>query len=77
LQGVNFWLNRYRTTQSQTGNWAGALYTDVNAVIPTSAILAVTAVIVAGLFVWTVVSGRWRLSLIGTAVLVITALVVG
>ena len=77
LQAVNFWLNRYRTAQSQTGSWAGALYTDVNAVIPTSAILAVTAVIVAGLFVWTVFSGKWRLPLIGTAVLVITALVVG
>lgn len=77
LQAVTFWLNRYRTTQSQTGSWAGAMYTDVNAVIPTSAILAVTALIVAALFVWTVFSGQWRLPLVGTAVLVITALVVG
>ena len=52
LQGVNYWLARYRTLQSQDGSWAGALYTDVHAVIPTSAILAVTAVIVAILFVF-------------------------
>lgn len=77
LQAVTFWLNRYRTAQSQSGSWAGAMYTDVNAVIPTSAILAVTALIVAVLFVWTVFSGQWRLALVGTAVLAITGLVVG
>ncbi len=77
LQGVNYWLARYRTLQSQDGSWAGALYTDVHAVIPTSAILAVTAVIVAILFVVTILNGRWRIALVGTAVLVITSLVVG
>lgn len=77
LQAVTFWLNRYRTLQSQSGGWAGAMYTDVNAVIPTSAILAVTAALVAALFVWAAFTGRFRLPLVGTAVLVITALVVG
>ncbi|MDO5635167.1 MAG: UPF0182 family protein, partial [Micrococcus sp.] len=77
VQGVNFWMDRYRTLQSQSGGWAGALYTDVNAVIPTSAILAVTALIVAALFVVTIINGKWRLSIVGTAVLIITALVVG
>ncbi|WP_414601905.1 UPF0182 family protein [Micrococcus sp.] len=77
LQALTFWLNRYRTAQSQTGAWAGALYTDVNAVIPTSAILAVTALLVAGLFVWAAFTGRWRLPLVGAAVLVITSLVAG
>ena len=77
LQGVGFWLQRYRTLQSQDGEWAGAMYTDVNAVIPTEAILAVTALIVAGLFVFAALRGRWRPAIIGTAVLVITALVVG
>ncbi|WP_246858570.1 UPF0182 family protein [Citricoccus sp. SGAir0253] len=77
LQGGNYWLNRYRTLQSQDGNWAGALYTDVNAVIPTSTILAVAAVLVAILFVVTAFSGRWRLSLVGTAVLLVAAIVAG
>ncbi|WP_049829086.1 UPF0182 family protein [Arthrobacter sp. RIT-PI-e] len=76
LQGVNYWLDRYSTLLNQN-DWAGALYTDVNAVIPTKAILAVAAVIVAILFVVSAIIGRWRLPLIGTAVLVITALLAG
>ncbi len=35
LLGINFWLDRYTTVQSNSGRWAGALYTDVNAVVPT------------------------------------------
>ena len=51
LLGVNFWLDRYTTVQSASGRWAGALYTDVNAVVPTKAILAVAAGLVAILFI--------------------------
>ncbi len=76
LQGVNYWLDRYDTLLNQ-GTWAGALYTDVNAVIPTKAILAVAAIIVAVLFVASAFLGRWRLPLIGTAMLIITALLAG
>jgi uncharacterized protein len=77
LQAGNYWLDRYRTLQSQNGNWAGAMYTDVNAVIPTSTILAVAAALVAILFVVTAVTGKWRISLVGTAGLVIAAIVAG
>lgn len=77
LQGANYWLDRYATLQSQSGNWAGALYTDVHAVIPTSAILAIAAVLVAAIFIATIFTGRWRFPLIGTATLVIVAVVVG
>ncbi len=76
LQGVNYWLDRYDTLLNQD-TWAGALYTDVNAVIPTKAILAVAAVIVAVLFVASAFIGRWRLPLIGTAMLIVTALLAG
>ncbi|MFC3299863.1 UPF0182 family protein [Arthrobacter agilis] len=76
LQGVNYWVDRYDTLLNQ-GRWAGALYTDVNAVIPTKAILAVAAIIVAVLFVVSAFIGRWRLPLIGTAMLIITALLAG
>nr|WP_204536330.1 UPF0182 family protein [Arthrobacter tumbae] len=77
LQGVNYWLDRYSTVISSDGKWAGALYTDVNAVIPTKAILAAAAVIVAVLFIVSAVIGRWRLPVIGTAMLVITAILAG
>ncbi|GAA1133176.1 UPF0182 family protein [Citricoccus alkalitolerans] len=77
LQAGNYWLDRYRTLQSQNGNWAGAMYTDVNAVIPTSTILAVAAALVAILFIVTAITGKWRISLVGAAGLVIAAIVAG
>src|SRR5699024_9964785 len=43
LQGGRYWLKRYGTLQDQSGKWAGALYTDINAVIPTSTIFTLAA----------------------------------
>ena len=77
LQAANFWLDRYSTLQSTSGTWTGALYTDVNAVIPTKAILAAAALIVAILFVVASFIGRWRLPIIGTAMLLVVAVVAG
>ena len=77
LQGVNWWLNRYATVQDQGGNWAGAMYTDVNAVIPAQTILSVAAVLVALIFIVTAITKRWRLAIIGTAMLILTAIIGG
>ncbi|MEO5780216.1 MAG: UPF0182 family protein [Arthrobacter oryzae] len=77
LLGINFWMDRYAAVQNTSGRWAGALYTDVNAVIPTKSILAVAAVLVAVLFVVAAVIGKWRLPMIGTAMLVITSILAG
>ncbi|GAB4099858.1 UPF0182 family protein [Sinomonas halotolerans] len=77
LVAANFWLDRYSSLYGSGGRFSGALYTDVNAVIPTKAILAAAAVIVAVLFIVAAVVGRWRLPLIGTAMLVITAILAG
>ena len=79
LQGVSIWLDRYATvTDSNVNDMInGAAYTDVNATIPGRAILAGIAVFVAALFVVTAFIGRWRFPLVGTALLIIAALVVG
>jgi uncharacterized membrane protein (UPF0182 family) len=77
LLGLNFWLDRYTTLQNNGGYRAGAMFTDVHAVIPTKAILAVAAIIVAILFVVAAFMGKWKLPLIGTGMLVITAIVAG
>ncbi|MBT2554392.1 UPF0182 family protein [Arthrobacter sp. ISL-5] len=77
LLGVNFWLDRYAAVQNSGGRWAGALYTDVNAVIPTKAILAVAAILVAILYIVAAIIGKWRLPVIGTAMLVITSILAG
>ena len=77
LLGANFWLGRYGTLQDNGGYRAGAMFTDVNAVIPTKAILAAAAIIVAILFIVAAFLGKWKLPLIGTGMLVITAIVAG
>ncbi|WP_344224178.1 UPF0182 family protein [Kocuria atrinae] len=77
LQAVNFWLDRYSTLTSNSGKWTGALYTDVEAVIPTKGILAIAALLVAILFVVAGFIGRWKLPLIGAAMLVVVAVVAG
>lgn len=78
LLAANYWLGRYTTVQNpNVGRWAGALYTDVNAVVPTRSILAVAAAIVAVLFIVAAVIGKWRLPVIGTAMLIITSLLAG
>ncbi|MGN6743128.1 MAG: UPF0182 family membrane protein [Amnibacterium sp.] len=79
LQAVSLFLDQYMTLyDSSTGNLlTGAAYADANAVIPGRLILAVVALLVAALFVVTAFVGRWRLPLIGTALLVVSAVIVG
>lgn len=77
LTAAVLWLDRYNATQDQSGSWAGAMYSDVNSIIPVKAILAIAALLVAVLFVVTAINGNWRLPMIGTAVLVIASLVAG
>ena len=76
-QGVSFWLDRYNALTQTNGRWAGALYTDTHAHIPGLAILAGAAVIVALLFFFAAIAGRWRLPAIGVAGLLVVGLVIG
>jgi uncharacterized membrane protein (UPF0182 family) len=77
VQAASLWLDRYKTL-SETGDLiTGPGYTGVNAVIPGQAILAGIAAFVALLFFVTAVIGRWRFPLIGTALLLVSAIVVG
>ncbi|WP_431280216.1 UPF0182 family protein [Leifsonia poae] len=79
LQAVSIWLDRYATvTDSNVNDMInGAAYTDVNATIPGRAILAGSAIFVALLFLLTAFIGRWRFPIVGTALLIVTALVAG
>ncbi|GAA3915972.1 UPF0182 family protein [Microbacterium invictum] len=76
-QGVSLWLDRYKTLLSEGDRITGASYVDVNAIIPGLTILSIAAAIVAVLFFVTAVIGRWRFPLIGTALLIVTSLIVG
>ncbi|MFB9748906.1 UPF0182 family protein [Leifsonia shinshuensis] len=79
LQGISIWLDRYAAvTDSNVNDMInGAAYTDVNATIPARAVLAGIAVLVAIMFFATAFIGRWRFPLVGTALLIVAALVVG
>jgi uncharacterized membrane protein (UPF0182 family) len=79
LQGLSIWLDQYTTLASASAGYlqTGAGFTEANATIPGRAILAIAAGVVALLFVVTAVIGKWRLPVIGTALLLVSGLIVG
>jgi uncharacterized membrane protein (UPF0182 family) len=79
LQAVSIWLDQYTTLTSPSAGYlqTGAGYTEANATIPGRAILAGIAALVAILFIVTAVIKRWRLPIIGTALLLISGIVLG
>lgn len=77
VQGASLWLDRYKTLVEPGDRITGPGYTGVNAIIPGQTILAFAAVIVALAFFLTAAIGRWRVPLIGTAVLIVSAIVLG
>ena len=77
LQAVSIWLDQYATVFNATGLLTGASYTDVNATIPALQIVSAIAALVALLFLITAITGRWRLPIIGTALLIVSSLILG
>lgn len=77
LIAANYVLDRYSLLSKDGNDFAGAGYTDVNAVMPAKLILAIIAVIVAALFVWSAFRGDWRLPAIGIGLMVVSAIVIG
>jgi uncharacterized membrane protein (UPF0182 family) len=79
LQAVSIWLDQYATLISPSAGFlaTGAGYTEVNATIPAREILSGVAAVVAILFIVTAVIGRWRLPIIGTALLLVSGLIIG
>ena len=77
MQAVSLWLDQYATVTSNAGLITGASFTDVSAVIPAKGILAGISALVALLFLITAFTARWRIPLVGTALLVVSSLVLG
>lgn len=79
VQGTNLWLQQYATLVSPSGGFLsfGAGFTEVSATIPARAIMAGIAILVALLFLITAIIGRWRLAVIGTALYIVSGLVLG
>ncbi|GAA1684641.1 UPF0182 family protein [Microcella alkalica] len=79
LQAVSIWLDQYAALVQPSDGFlaAGAGYTEVFATIPGRQILAGIAALIAVLFIITAIIGRWRLSIVGTALLIISGILVG
>ena len=77
LQAASLWLDQYGTVTSTNSLFTGASYTDVNAVIPALQIMALISILVAVLFLVTAVIGQWRFSIMATALLVVSSVVLG
>lgn len=79
VQALDLWLQQYTALVSPSGGFLafGAGYTEVNATIPARAIMAGIAVLVAILFLATAIIGRWRLAIVGTALYIVSGLVLG
>jgi uncharacterized membrane protein (UPF0182 family) len=79
LWAVTLWLDQYTTLMNESAGFltTGAGYAEANALIPGRAILSVIAALVAVLFIVTAVIGRWRISVIGTALLLVSGIIVG
>jgi hypothetical protein len=77
VRAASWWLDRYTLTTQDSRLITGLTYTDVHAVLPTKAILAVAGVMCAALFVATIWTHSWRLPAIGVGLLAVCAIVVG
>ena len=79
LQAISIWFDQYATLSTKGLGFleTGAGYAEANATIPGRAILAGIAGLVAVLFLITAIIGRWRLPIIGTALLLVSGLLVG
>ena len=77
LIAANYWLDRYSLLTRPGDLIHGASYSDVNAVLPSKAILAVVAILVAALFVVAALRGNWRLPAIGVGLMVLSAIAIG
>ncbi len=79
LQMLGLWLQQYDALVSPSSGFLafGAGFTESNATIPSRAILAGIAALVAILFLVTSIIGRWRPAIVGTALFIISSLVIG
>jgi uncharacterized membrane protein (UPF0182 family) len=77
LQAVSIWLDQYATVFNASGLLTGASYTAVNATIPALQIISAIAALVALLFLVTAFTGRWRIPFVGTALLIVSSLILG
>ena len=76
LKAVAYWFDRYQLALKENKLITGLTYTDVNATLPAKAILAAIAVVCALLFFANIVRRSWVLPAAGTALLVVSSVLI-
>ena len=76
LKAVAYWFDRYALALKESKLITGLTYTDVNALLPAKAILAAIAVVCALLFFANIVRRSWVLPAAGTALLVVSSVLI-
>ena len=76
LKAVAYWFDRYALALKESKLITGLSYTDVNAVLPAKAILAGIALVCALLFFANIVRRSWVLPAAGTALLVVSSVLI-
>lgn len=77
LKGADYWLRRYELTNVRRGFVQGPTYSVVNAQLPALLLLAVVAIVVAGLYLSTLKTQAWRIPLVASGVWLVLAIVGG
>ena len=76
LKAVAYWFDRYALALKESKIITGLTYTDVNAVLPAKAILAGIAIVCSLLFFANILRRSWVLPAAGTALLVISSVLI-
>ena len=76
VKAVAYWFDRYTLALKDGKLITGLTYTDVNATLPAKAILAAIAIICALLFFANIVRKSWLLPAAGTALLVVSSVLI-
>ena len=76
LKAVAYWFDRYALALKEGKLITGLTFTDVNAVLPAKAILAAIAVVCSLLFFANIIRRSWVLPAAGTALLVISSVLI-
>jgi len=77
LKAGDYWVTRYELTAERRGFVQGATYSVVNAQLPAVVLLALIALLVAGLFLSTLKTDSWRLPIVASGLWVVLALLGG
>ncbi len=77
LKAGDYWVTRYELTTANRGAVRGITYTVDNAQLPAVVLLALVALLTAGLYLSTIKTDRWRPAVVASALWAVVALIGG